>query len=623
MPTSRLEKRRIKGGYFGRILWVDLDREEAKPLEFDEAFAYKYVGGRGFGAKLVWDNLRKGPVEPLGPGNLLVISPGPLAGLYLPASGKTSFVSISPETGIYGDSSMGGSFGTELRQAGMDALVISGRGKSLSYLWIDNGEVKVVPNDRLKGKGSLETEGMIKEDLKDEGVKVATIGIAGENLVRFACVSSDWGRNSGRTGIGAVLGSKNVKAIAIRGSMDLPVFDLPRLRSASDTAFQILRQSKNFSFWQEQGLMSVIDYVNEAGVMPTYNFREGVFEHAKKINGYEMLSKYKIGDTSCFACPMACGNVCLVKEGKYRGTVVEGPEYETACMFGSNIGVHNFAAIVKANQLCDELGIDTISAGNLIGVLMEAQETGLLSEKDLDGLHLTWGDEEAILETVQRIAHRKGIGQVLADGSFGVIKRWPQLRPIISQVKGLEQSAYDARIAISMALGYATSDIGAHHARAWTIAKELEMGMDWPLEKKADLVIYHQTLRPLFDMLGVCRLPWIELGFDENQYAEFYSAVTGVETTLNELLQRSKDVYDLTRAINMKFGIARKDDSPPERVFDLPMTEGPHAGKILKREEYEKILDIYYHKRGWTQDGLVSEEKIAKFNERPVSEAVF
>jgi len=615
MPTSKREKKKIKGGYFWKILWVDLDREEIKPLEFDEAFALKYIGGRGFGAKLVWENLKKGPFDPLGPENLLVISPGPLAGLYLPASGKTSFISISPETGIYGDSSMGGSFGAELRQAGLDALAITGKAKTLSYLWIDNGEAKIIPNEKLKGKGSLESEGIIKKDLRDEHVKVATIGVAGENRVRFACVTSDWGRNAGRTGIGAVMGSKNLKAIAIRGSKDLPVFDLPRLQKASEISFRTLRENKNFTFWQEQGLMSVIDYVNEAGVMPTFNFREGVFEHAKKINGYEMLSKYKIGDTSCFACPMACGNVCLVKEGKYRGTVVEGPEYETACMFGPNIGVQNFAAILKANQVCDELGVDTITTGSLIGVMMEAQETGLLSEKDLDGLNFKWGAEEAILETVQRIAHRKGIGDILAEGSLGVIKQWPQLKPIISQVKGLEQSAYDARIAISMALGYATSDIGAHHARAWTIAKELEMGMSWPLEKKADLVIYHQTLRPLFDMLGVCRLPWIELGFDENQYAEFYSAVTGVETTLNQLLQRSRDLYDLTRAINMKRGISRKDDYPPERVFTLPMTEGPHAGKILKHEDYEAILDIYYQKRGWSKDGLVDEKKIESFND--------
>jgi aldehyde:ferredoxin oxidoreductase len=616
MPTSKREKRKIKGGYFWKILGVDLDREETKPLEFNESFASKYIGGRGFGAKLVWDNLRqKGRVDPLGPDNLLAISPGPLAGLYLPASGKTSFISISPETGIYGDSSMGGSFGTELRQAGIDGLAITGKAKTLSYLWVDNESARIIPSEKLKGKGSLETEGLIKEELKDEHIKVATIGVAGENRVKFACVSSDWGRNSGRTGIGAVMGSKNLKAIAVRGSFDLPVFDLPRLRKASDASFRSLRENKNLPFWHEQGLMSVIDYVNEAGVMPTYNFKEGVFAEAKKINGYEMLSKYKIGDTSCFACPMACGNVCLVKEGKYRGTVVEGPEYETACMFGSNIGVSNFAAIVKANQLCDELGLDTISAGNLIGVMMEAIETGLLSEKDLDGLPLKWGNEEAIIETLHRIAQRKGIGNILAEGSPGVIKQWPQLRPIISQVKGLEQSAYDARIAISMALGYATSDIGAHHARAWTIAKELEMGMDWPLEKKADLVIYHQTLRPLFDMLGVCRLPWIELGFDQNHYAEYYSAVTGIDTTLDQLLQRSADLYDLTRAINMRFGVSRKDDYPPQRVFDLPMTEGPHAGKILKREDYELILDIYYQKRGWTKDGQVPEEKITRFND--------
>ncbi len=615
MPTSKKEKGKIKGGYFWKILWVDLDREEATPLEFDDAFALKYIGGRGFGAKLLWDHLQKGAIHPLGPENLLVISPGPLAGLYLPASGKTSFASISPETGIYGDSSMGGSFGAELRQAGLDALAITGKARTLSYLWIDHEQVKIIPNERLRGKGSLETEGIVKEELKDEHAKVATIGVAGENRVRFACVNSDWGRNAGRTGIGAVMGSKNLKAIAVRGSKDLPVFDLPRLQRVSAASFRSLRENKNFTFWQEQGLMSVIDYVNEAGVMPTFNFREGTFEHAKKVNGYEMLLKYKIGDTSCFACPMACGNVCLVKEGKYRGTVVEGPEYETACMFGPNIGVQNFAAILKANQLCDELGMDTITAGSLIGVLMEAQESGLLSEKDLDGLHLKWGEEEVILETVQRIAHRKGIGNILAEGCLGVMKQWPQLRPIISQVKGLEQSAYDARIAISMALGYATSDIGAHHTRAWTIAKELEMGMNWPLEKKADLVIYHQTLRPLFDMLGVCRLPWIELGFDEHRYAEFYSAVTGVETTLNDLLQRSMDLYDFTRLINMKFGISRKDDYPPERVFTLPMTEGPHAGKILKREDYEEILDIYYQKRGWTRDGLVDEKKIANFND--------
>jgi len=412
--------------------------------------------------------------------------------------------------------------------------------------------------------------------------------------------------------LGAVLGSKNIKAIVIRGSKDLPVFDMKRLKEISDDSFEKLKSHKYFSFWQQQGLMSVIDYVNEAGVMPTYNFRDGQFDGAEKVNGYEMEAKYKIGDTACFACPMACGNICLVKEGPYSGTVIEGPEYETACMFGPNLGMSNFACIVKANALCDDLGIDTISTGNLIGVMIEAQELGLVSEEELGGMRLKWGDEETIIQLIHQIAHREGIGNILADGSLKLLETFPQLRPILSHVKGLEQSAYDGRAAFSMALGFATSDIGAHHARAWPLAKELEMGKDWGLEEKAELVIYHQTVRPLFDMLGVCRLPWIELGFDENTYAEFYSAVTGVPVNMGELLQKSNDLYDVTRAINGKLGMSRKDDYPPERCFLTPIPSGPQAGKVIDRDEYEELLTIYYQKRGWDENGQPDMNAIAK-----------
>jgi len=286
-------------------------------------------------------------------------------------------------------------------------------------------------------------------------------------------------------------------------------------------------------------------------------------------------------------------------------------------MFGPNLGVDNFACILKANALCDDLGIDTISTGNLIGVLIEAQETGLISEKEVGGIRLKWGDEESIIRLIHDIAHREGIGNVLAGGSMELLKKFPQVRPILSQVKGLEQSAYDARAAMSMALGFATSDIGAHHTRAWPLAKELEMGKDWDLEQKADLVIYHQTLRPLFDMLGVCRLPWIELGFDENTYAEFFSAITGIEVSLDQLLKRSNDLYDLTRAINIKLGVSKKDDYPPERCFSTPIPSGPQAGKVLDREEYENILALYYQRRGWDENGQPDMKAIAKrFNDK-------
>ncbi len=233
-----------------------------------------------------------------------------------------------------------------------------------------------------------------------------------------------------------------------------------------------------------------------------------------------------------------------------------------------------------------------------------------MSLEDLDNAPITWGDEARILELIEKIAHRRGIGDVLAGGSRAVLETWPHLRPIVSHVKGLEQSAYDARVAPSMALAYGTSDIGAHHTRAWTLAQELEEGAAWTLEKKAELVIYHQTIRPLFDMLGVCRLPWIELGFREDAYRDFFQAATGLPTTLEDLMERSRHVYDLTRMINVHLGISRKDDYPPPRTFEIPVASGPQAGKVLTREEYDKLLDIYYTKRGWDENGVPPRDRL-------------
>ncbi|MGA1841426.1 MAG: aldehyde ferredoxin oxidoreductase family protein [bacterium] len=598
---------KIKGGYHYRVLYINLSTGKPSVLKFDDDFAIQYIGGRGFGAKFLWDHLKPG-LEPLSADNILSIAPGPLTGLFLPSSGKVSFVSLSPATGIYGDSSMGGSFGVEIRQAGYDAICLVGKAKQLSYIWIDDDNVEIVPGPDLKGKNTLATEGQIKEELGDPCVKIATIGLGGENQIRFATINSDWSRNAGRTGMGAVLGSKNIKAIAVRGTRDLPVFDINMLYELSQEAFSRLKAHPYFELWQHQGLMTVIDYLRVHDALPSYNFADGCFNDAEKINGYTMEDHYKIGDTACFACPMACGNICLVKEGKYKGTVCEGPEYETACMLGSNIGVGNLSFIIKANHLCDDYGIDTISTGNLIAAIIEGSQSGLLTNKDLGGPPIQWGDEDRILELIENIAHRTGAGAILADGSKKVLEKWPQLKPILSQTKGLEQSAYEARIASSMALAYGTSDIGAHHTRAWTIAKEMEMGADWGLEEKVNLVIYHQTIRPLFDMLGVCRLPWIELGFPERSYEKFFQATTGLDLTLDDLLIRSKQIYDLTRLINNRLGIGRKDDYPASRVFDSPIRSGKYGGKKVEMKEYDKMLDIYYKKRGWDKNGVPSEE---------------
>ncbi len=596
----------VKSGYFRKHLHVDLSAGRADRLDLDEAFLERYVGGRGFGARLVWDNLVRHNfrIDPLGPENLLVVAPGPLTGLYLPSSGKNSFVSISPATGIYGDSSMGGSFGIELRQTGHDVLSIVGRAPELSFLFIDDDEVSIVPSPELAGKTCLETEGLIKQRLGTHQINVATIGPGGENRVRFACVNADWSRNAGRTGVGAILGSKDLKAIVVRGSRDLPVFDVARLMAEADEAYEYMRGHKFFKLWQTQGLMNVMEYANEKGILPVRNFQDAVFPRIEQIDGYTMVEGYKIGDSACFACSMSCGNVCLVKQGKHVGTVTEGPEYESCAMLGSNLGIDDFGAVLSANRLCDELGIDTISTGNLVGAVIEGYEQGVLTLDDLDGQAITWGDADAVLDLVRKIAFREGIGDVLADGSRRVLETWPAMDRIVLQVKGLEQSAYDSRAGVSMALAYATSDIGAHHTRAWTIAKEIEQGQDWSPEEKVDTVIYHQTLRPLFDMLGVCRLPWIELGLNERHYANFYTHVTGKEATLEDLLALSGEVYNLTRLINARLGVSRKDDTLPYKARACPVRTGPNAGKTVDPEEFAALLELYYRRRGWDAEGM-------------------
>ncbi len=596
----------LKSGYFRSRLHVDLTTGTAERIPLAEEFLQRFIGGRGFGAKIVWDNLASHgfAIDPLGPENTLAIAGGPLTGMYLPSSGKCSFVTISPATGIYGDSSMGGSFGIELRQAGVDVLDITGKAPRMSFLFIDDGTATVVPMPELAGKTCLEAEGLIKERIGTHEVHVASIGVGGEKLVRFACVNGDWSRNAGRTGVGAVLGSKNLKAIAVRGSRDLPCHDLAALMREANRAYAYMAEHKFFKMWQREGLMNVMEYANSMGILPTRNFSDGTFSGIDRINGETMLGGYKIGDSACFACSMTCGNICLVKQGKYVGTVTEGPEYESCAMLGSNIGVDDFAAVLKANQLCDEYGVDTISTGSLIGAVIEAYEKGILTLADLDGAPITWGDQDAVLALIRKIAHREGIGDTLADGSRRVVERWPEMAKVVLAVKGLEQSAYDSRAGVSMALAYATSDIGAHHTRAWTIAREVELGKDWSDEQRVDLVIYHQTLRPLFDMLGVCRLPWIELGLNEEHYARFYSAVTGREATLADLLRQSNDIYTLTRLVNARLGMTRKDDTMPYKVFNNPIRSGPTAGKVIDRQHFERLLNLYYQKRGWDQDGI-------------------
>ncbi len=605
----------MMGGYMNRILRIDLSKEKIGEEKPNKDWAIKYIGGRGWGARKVWESGID--VDPFGPDNLIFFASGPLTGLLVPSAGKMTIVSISPATRIYADSSVGGAFGAELKQAGYDAIALSGVSKKPVYIMIDDGDVEIRDAEEYWGMGALATEERLKKDIGDNGIHVLSIGPAGEKLVKFACITSDYGRNAGRTGMGAIMGSKRVKAIVVRGFKDIPVADVDRFMEIAYDSFNSIYENEFLDIWQRQGTLQVIAWANERGVLPTRNFQETMFEHAEEIGG-DKMEEVKTTDRACFACPMTCGNYCVIREGDTK-VVVEGPEYETAAMLGSACGIKDLKTVIKANNLCDDLGIDTISSGNLVGLLMEAYERGILTKEDTGGIELKFGDGEALLKILEMIAKREGIGEIVAEGVRTVTEKWREMKPFAIQAKGLEQSAYDTRASPGMALAYATCDVGAHHSRAWVISKDLEMQNKWTAEERAKLVIYHQHIRPLFDCLGVCRLEWIELSVDENIYAEFYTAVTGVKTTLKKLLERSEAIYNLTRAINILKGMSREDDYPPERFFREPVPTGPLKGKLLQREEYDNLLDTYYRLRGWNSRGVPTERTLTRLGLRDVA----
>lgn len=606
----------MNGGYMNSILRIDLSKSKISEEKPVEDWAVKYIGGRGWGARKVWEEVGV-EVNPLGPDNLIFFGSGPLTGLLVPSAGKMSIVSISPATGIYADSSVGGAFGAELKQAGYDAFTLKGVSKKPVYIMIDDGDVEIRDAKEYWGLGALTTEERLKKDLGDNDVHVLSIGPAGENLVKFACMTSDYGRNAGRTGMGAIMGSKRVKAIVVRGFKDIPIADVDKFMDIAYESYRTISENEFLDIWQRQGTLQVIEWANERGVLPTRNFQETSFEQAEEIGG-DKMEEVKTTDRACFACPMTCGNYCVIKEGDTK-VVVEGPEYETAAMLGSACGITDLKTVIRANNLCDDLGIDTISSGNLIGLLMEAYEKGIINKEDTGGIELKFGNGEALLKVLGMIARREGIGDIIAGGVKAVTERWKDTKPLAMQTKGLEQSAYDTRASPGMALAYATCDVGAHHSRAWVISKDLEMQDKWTAEDRARLVIYHQHIRPLFDCLGVCRLEWIELSLDESIYADFYTTVTGIKTTLKELLERSEAIYNLTRAINVVRGISRADDYPPERVFCDPVPSGPLKGKLLQREEYDELLDTYYRLRGWNDKGIPTKETLTRLGLEDVS----
>jgi aldehyde:ferredoxin oxidoreductase len=624
-------------GYAGTILRVDLNNASFRKEPLSDSLVKNFIGGRGFVAKMLYDEISAG-IDPFDPQNMIIMATGPLTGHFLPASGKTHFGTKSPATGGYADSNMGGHFGPQLKYAGYDVVVITGKANGPSYLFISDDTVEIRPAGDYWGQGSITAEKNLK-DFLGEDYQILTIGPAGENRVRYACISHDFGRQAGRTGVGAVMGSKNLKAVAVKGTQGLPVADLKKAYAKGKEAFRKVRAKPGFEGWTPEGTAGITNWTNEVGVFPTRNFQTSFAEHYQDINGKAVIDRLKITDKGCFGCPTPCGKYGHTQTAS-GSAHVEGPEFETISLFGGNCVLKTIEEVAYANYLCDELGIDTISAGVVIGWAIECFQKGILTSEQI-GRDIDFSDLETVIYLLSKIARREGIGDLLAEGvKIAAEKTGNGSERFAIHVKGLEWSGYECRNAPSMMLAYLTADVGAHHNRAWVLGHDLAgawtnvhdliaSGGEIEAQPKAvvsdrsaEYVIESQHKRSLFDALGNCRLQMMELGFEEEHYAELFSLITGRTKSWAELLKISERIWHLTRAFSVReiktFG--RHLDLPPARLYEDPITTGPNQGHVLSREDIDKLLNWYYDARGWDQNGIPTKETLRKVGLSEIAE---
>ncbi len=583
-------------GWNGRLLRVDLTKGKTVVQEYSEELARRFVGGRGFAIKLLWDELKPG-TDPLSPESMLIFATGPLTGFVLPNSGKMVVAGKSPLTGGYGDGNLGTQASPNLRKSGLDAVVIKGKAEQPSYLLIEDDNYEIRDAADLWGLDAFKAEAKLKEE-HGRASGALLIGPAGENLARISTVVSQEGRAGGRPGMGALMGSKNLKALVVHGTRELPAYDPERLKELGQRGYQAILKKDNYKFWKRQGTMATVEWCQEAGTLPTHNFREGVFDKAPDVDGNTM-ERMVTKQRGCPNCNMICGNV--IEDTEDRESELD---YENVTMLSSNIGVGDLKQVGTLNRICDELGLDTIGAGNAIGFAMEASEKGLI---DLD---IAWGDFEGSKKLLTDIAYMRGVGATLGLGTKKAAEKIGKgAGDFAIHVKGLECSAYDCHLCPGMALSFGTSPIGAHHKDAWVISWEISSGKRAEYgPEKADKVIEFQRIRGgMFESLVACRFPWIELGFELDHYPPYFEAATGVKMSLDDFWALGDRVYSLIRAFWVReFGGKwdRHMDYPPKRWFDEPLTKGALKGKHLDKEKYDGLLQVYYERRGWDDRGI-------------------
>jgi aldehyde:ferredoxin oxidoreductase len=590
-------------GWIGVFLNVDLSRNSAVAQTYDANLALNFIGGRGFAAKILWDSLEPG-IDPLSPENKLIFAAGPLTGFGLPNSGKLVVAAKSPLTGGYGDGNIGTWSAVQMRKAGYDAVIIEGKSETPVVLHIKNDVAEFIDARDFWGLNSFETEAQLKT-LYERTAGIVSIGPAGENLVKFATVVSQEGRAGGRPGMGAVMGSKNLKAVVFEGNNEISVAYPDDMKELSAAGYREVMTKPNYAFWRRQGTMSTVEWSQENSTLPTFNFREGVFDKADKIGGFAM-EKIKIDNRGCPQCNMTCGNV--VKDSDRKEAELD---YENIVMLGSNIGLGNLRQVAALNRVADELGLDTISLGNVLAFAMETSQKGLTPEE------ISWGKFTETKALINDIAYRRGFGDVLAEGvQRAAAKIGHGSSDWAMHIKGLEISAYDCHAAPAMALSYATSSVGAHHKDAWVISWEVQFGRESYREEKINKVIEMQRLRGgVFESLVVCRFPYAELGFELEWYTKYLHAATGREMSFNALIYAADKILNLIRAFWIReyaSNWTREMDSPPMRWFKEPLTEGPLKGAMLDPVKYNNMLKKYYKKRGWDERGIPTKTTLKK-----------
>ncbi|MCZ2856072.1 MAG: aldehyde ferredoxin oxidoreductase family protein [Candidatus Bathyarchaeota archaeon] len=604
--------------YTGKILRINLSTGKAETEPLKEKMAKQYIGGIGLGFRLLMDNSKPG-TDPFDPDNPLIFVTGPLSGTMGPTAGNGyAVVSKSPATGGVAESKAHGFFGPELKRAGYDAVIFTGKAEKLVYAWIDDDSVQLLDAQHLKGKSPYETDVAIREDLGDHYIRVSAIGEAGEKLVRFASIINDEFRAIGRTGMGAVMGSKNLKAVAVRGTNDVNVADLDGFKEFIKMIHERMKGPATRKY-RTLGTPENVLVLNALAALPTRNFTQATFEGAEKVSGEYLNERYVAKIIGCATCAMRCDHVAVVPEGPYKGSTSR-MEFECLWALGPNCGVDRLDAIIEAMRLCNHYGIDGISTGVTVGFAMDLYENRILPKGKTDGLNLRFGNHEALIELVKKIGARNGwLGDALAEGTKRAAEKIGKgAEQYACHIKGLELPGYDLRGLKTAALGFSVSYRGACHLRSGAYSPDVKGKVNrFAIEKgRGKIVKDGEDLYDVIDSLILCKFSRGTYYDGLEDMAKYYTLATGIEMTPDELIRAGERINNLARLFNVREGVGTREfDSLPPKIMNVPIPdEGVAKGSVVNKEEFELGLDDYYAVRGWTREGIPTVEKLKELD---------